>query len=178
MVPDTQVTALQGMGKEIAPRIVKLSRKSKTAVLPRDINGFNAALKYAADAIKVSPKIELGTGEGGSGVGITVNAGVSAPAAPAAAPAAAAAPAGKRDAKLKTTVTTMFVRGGPVPANSGLLFLAIVWSAGLTSKARNVDDKIEKRTPTSDADGVNLNMAEGQVAELTFVETRSADDEA
>ena len=34
----------------------------------------------------------------------------------------------------------------------------------------------EKRTPGG-IDGVNLNMAEGQVAELTFVETRSVEDD-
>lgn len=36
---------------------------------------------------------------------------------------------------------------------------------------------MEKRTPSpSNIDGVNLNMAEGQVAELTFVETRAVED--
>lgn len=36
----------------------------------------------------------------------------------------------------------------------------------------------EKREPSpSTIDGVNLNMAEGQVAELTFVETREVDDD-
>lgn len=35
----------------------------------------------------------------------------------------------------------------------------------------------EKRTPNPGIDGVNLNMAEGQVAELTFVETRAIGDE-
>lgn len=39
---------------------------------------------------------------------------------------------------------------------------------------------MEKRVPTpspSNIDGVNLNMAEGQVAELTFVETRAVEDD-
>lgn len=58
---------------------------------------------------------------------------------------------------MKTTVTTMFVRGGPSPA-----------------QARSVDEPaFEKRA----IDGVNLNMAEGQVAELTFVETREVGDD-
>ncbi|KUJ19480.1 uncharacterized protein LY89DRAFT_491658 [Mollisia scopiformis] len=39
----------------------------------RDLAGFNAALNYAAGALKTSPEVQLGTGEGGSGVGITVN---------------------------------------------------------------------------------------------------------
>lgn len=41
----------------------------------RDLQGFNAALNYASAALKTSPGVELGTGEGGSGVGITVKPG-------------------------------------------------------------------------------------------------------
>lgn len=48
-------------------------------------------------------------------------------------------------------------------------------------KAQDVDaPAVEKRAPSPGLDGVNLNMAEGQVAELTFVETREVgenDDE-
>jgi hypothetical protein len=114
----TQITALQGMGKEIAPRVVPLV-KTPQEEEKRDINGFNAALKYATDAIKISPKLQLGTGAEGSGVGILQDAGISAPAA-AAKPAAAA---GKRseasEKKLRTTVTTMFVKGGPAPDQAG-----------------------------------------------------------
>jgi hypothetical protein len=43
--------------------------------LKRDIAGFNAALAYASSALKTSPEVQLGTGEGGSGVGITQKAG-------------------------------------------------------------------------------------------------------
>jgi hypothetical protein len=131
----TQVTSLQGMGKEIAPRIVNLVPSAEKE--RRDITGFNAALNYATGALKTSPEIQLGTGEGGSGVGITQKPGS------AAAPATAAREVLQRDAssvtgdlvardqalaqeaiekrdesaapKMKTTVTTMFVRGGAVP---------------------------------------------------------------
>ena len=54
---------------------------------------------------------------------------------------------------------------------------------GTAAKARNLEDvssaPVEKRAPSPGLDGVNLNMAEGQVAELTFVETRAvgADDD-
>ena len=103
----TQITSLQGMGKEIAPRVVKL-------VKSRDIAGFNAALNFATAALKTSPEVQLGTGEGGSGVGITQKAG-------GAAPAKAAA---KRDEillpKMMTTVTTMFIRGGAAPGKAFL----------------------------------------------------------
>ncbi|CZR61368.1 uncharacterized protein PAC_11264 [Phialocephala subalpina] len=37
----------------------------------RDLAGFNAALNFASGALKTSPEVQLGTGEGGSGVGIT-----------------------------------------------------------------------------------------------------------
>ncbi|KAE9367661.1 hypothetical protein N431DRAFT_70914 [Stipitochalara longipes BDJ] len=41
----------------------------------RDLTGFNAALNYATGALKSGPEVQLGTGEGGSGVGITQKAG-------------------------------------------------------------------------------------------------------
>jgi hypothetical protein len=40
------------------------------AVGKRDIPGFNPALKYASGALKSGSEVQLGTGEGGSGVGI------------------------------------------------------------------------------------------------------------
>jgi len=122
-----QIASLQGMGKEIAPRVVSLAEDGN--VEKRDINGFNAALKYATGALTTGPKVQLGTGAEGSGVGILQDAGGSRPAAaqPAAQPAQPAQQsaqqpaAGKRDEtvapkQLRTTVTTMFVRGGPAPA--------------------------------------------------------------
>lgn len=39
------------------------------------MTGFNAALSYASGALKSGPEVQLGTGEGGSGVGITQKAG-------------------------------------------------------------------------------------------------------
>ncbi|ESZ96095.1 hypothetical protein SBOR_3572 [Sclerotinia borealis F-4128] len=167
---EAQVTALQGMGKEIAPRIVKLERSDIEKAAKRDIQTLNAALSYAAGAIKTSPEVQLGTEE--SGIGILVKAGST---ANAAAGTAAKVAMGKRengvaDSKLKTTVTTMFIRGGPAVEQTSSI-----------STARNVEDSnhsaVSKREPSQAIDGVNLNMVEGQVAELTFVETRSADDE-
>ncbi|CAL3968599.1 unnamed protein product [Diplocarpon coronariae] len=62
--------------------------ESEAPIAERDLAGFNAALAFAAVALKTSPGIELGTGEGGSGVGIIVRPGVDAgAAAPAPAPA-------------------------------------------------------------------------------------------
>ncbi|TVY85057.1 hypothetical protein LSUE1_G000696 [Lachnellula suecica] len=160
-----QIASLQGMGKEIAPRVVPMKLNEN---VKRDITGFNAALKYAAGALTTGPKIELGTEN--AGIGILQSAGSAAPAAAApaaAAPAAQQPAAAKRDEpiqpKLRTTVTTMFVRGGPAPA----------------AEERSIENgSVAKRAPSPVIDGVNLNMAEGQVAELTFVETRAVGDEA
>ncbi|TQS39160.1 hypothetical protein Golomagni_00319 [Golovinomyces magnicellulatus] len=44
----------------------------KRDVEKRDIEAFKAALLFANDALTKGPAIDLGTGEGGSGVGITV----------------------------------------------------------------------------------------------------------
>jgi len=122
VVPDqqqaAQIASLQGMGKEIAPRVVSMAESEN--VEKRDIDGFNAALKYATGALTTGPKVQLGTGAEGSGVGIIQDAGGARPAA-AAQPAAQQPTAAKRDEvspKLKTTVTTMFVRGGPAPAGT------------------------------------------------------------
>jgi hypothetical protein len=105
----TQITALQGMGKEIAPRVIQLVKEGTEK---RDINGFNAALKYASDALKNSPTIQLGTEA--AGVGIIQGAGVN-----AAKPGAVKRDELPSSPKMKTTVTTMFVRGGPAPAMGG-----------------------------------------------------------
>jgi hypothetical protein len=46
--------------------------------IKRDLEGFNAALTYAREAMQNSPKIEMGSE--GAGVGIVVNAGLNVPA--------------------------------------------------------------------------------------------------
>jgi hypothetical protein len=170
----TQITALQGMGKEIAPRVIQLVKEGTEK---RDINGFNAALKYASDALKNSPTIQLGTEA--AGVGIIQGAGVN-----AAKPGAAKRDELPNSLKMKTTVTTMFVRGGPAPVaggNVGMYSLHLLLNETKTDHciARSIEDSsTEKRAPIASpgVDGVNLNMAGGQVAELTFVETREVDE--
>ncbi|KAF2502189.1 hypothetical protein BU16DRAFT_1666 [Lophium mytilinum] len=64
-----------------------------TQWIKRDIAGFREALNFAREAMKNMPKVELGTGAEGSGVGVIVNAGVNVPADSAAngAPPAAGA---------------------------------------------------------------------------------------
>ncbi|KAF9881285.1 hypothetical protein CkaCkLH20_01435 [Colletotrichum karsti] len=110
------IAALQGMGKEIAPR-VSLTKARAPPPQKRDLAGFDRALKFAEAALTKGPKVQLGTGEGGSGVGMIVDnnqqaaarpgkggaeggaagggaagGGAGEAAAPAAAPPAAAAP--------------------------------------------------------------------------------------
>jgi len=180
----TQITALQGMGKEIAPRVVSLV---KIPTEKRDIAGFTAALSYATGALTKSPEIELGTGEDGSGVGITQKPGGVTTGTKAAAIAAREIVAREEVAspKMRTTVTTMFLRGGPAPAQPCKLPPHCQsykhWLTFLTERSAEDSTPLEKRapspvpSPSQGLDGVNLNMAEGQVAELTFVETRAVD---
>jgi hypothetical protein len=72
--------------REAAPAPVedKLSAvESAMDWIKRDLAGFNAALSYAREAQKDTPKIELGSE--GAGVGIVVNPGINVPANSAAA---------------------------------------------------------------------------------------------
>ena len=58
-----------------------------------------------------------------------------------------------------------------------------IWRSAnsIRAEARNVGETsaaaVEKRAPSPGLDGVNLNMAEGQLAELTFVETRAVGED-
>ena len=112
------------MGKEIAPR-----EEGEASNLAKRQTGFDRALQYAEAALVKGPKVQLGTGEGGAGVGIIVDNNPQAAARPGtgategaavAAPAAPAAPAEgrkRRDlaASQKVKVTTMYVRSGVPP---------------------------------------------------------------
>ncbi|KAL5322796.1 hypothetical protein ACEPPN_010773 [Leptodophora sp. 'Broadleaf-Isolate-01'] len=97
-VPSSLPSGAFGIGRKVvgprepnnADRGVE-KREESSPVEKRDLAGFNAALNFATGALKTSPGVELGTGEGGSGVGIIVKPGVDSGVAarPAAAPAAA-----------------------------------------------------------------------------------------
>tara|TARA_R110002060_G_scaffold54946_1_gene65493 strand:- start:90 stop:605 length:516 start_codon:yes stop_codon:yes gene_type:complete len=59
------MTTLGGASQEAATGSVEKVEK-------RDLAGFNTALAFATGALRNGPKVELGTGEGGSGGGIIV----------------------------------------------------------------------------------------------------------
>lgn len=67
------------MGKSVAAREpeaeIDEAQEKRSVKEKRDLASFNAALNYASGALKTSPGVELGTGEGGSGVGIIVKPG-------------------------------------------------------------------------------------------------------
>jgi hypothetical protein len=92
-----------GIGRSIGPRWPE-SKNADTVVEKRDLAGFTAALTFATGALKTSPGIELGTGEGGSGVGIKQAPGTEA--------AATATPAkvGKREEGSLPAVTLLKIR--------------------------------------------------------------------
>lgn len=92
--------------REAAPEPTELAHIDAVSAavewIKRDINSFNAALSYSERAQQNQPKVELGTGAEGSGVGITVNAGLNVPANSAA--NGAAAPGGERKNKRSEVV--------------------------------------------------------------------------
>lgn len=73
--PSTFPLSAFGIGKKVVePREPELA-DTGVAKEKRDLAGFNAALNFATGALSKGTEVELGTGEGGSGVGITVKPG-------------------------------------------------------------------------------------------------------
>ncbi|KAI2623134.1 hypothetical protein GGR54DRAFT_37756 [Hypoxylon sp. NC1633] len=162
----SQISGLQGMGKEIAPRDFE-SPKDK-----RDLAGFDRALTFAEAALTKGPLIQLGTGEGGAGVGIIVdnNGGTVGSAAGAAA---------KRDEsssqpRRRTKVTRMYVKRG-VPA-------AIQTSSEFETRSveslpvANIPAMAKRESSSDVIDSINLNVNDDQGFTMTFVETTEDDD--
>lgn len=103
------------MGKSVAPRdepavvIEKRDGEEAPAVSKRDMASFDRALVFAEAALTKGPKVQLGTGEGGAGVGIIVDNNIQAA-------ARVGTGAAKREvASPRVKVTTMYVRSG-IPA--------------------------------------------------------------
>ncbi|KAI0514449.1 hypothetical protein F5B22DRAFT_647758 [Xylaria bambusicola] len=159
----SQTVGVQGMGKEIAPRIEE-QQKAK-----RDLAGFDRALTYAEAALTKGPIIQLGTGEGGAGVGIIVDNRPD-----------AAAPGGeeKRDEislpRRRTKVTRMYLKRG-IPA-------AIQNSPDFETRAVKTlpvvnSPALAKRDSSDAIDAINLNIAGDEGVTMTFIETTDGDDD-
>ncbi|KAI0544387.1 hypothetical protein F4679DRAFT_40082 [Xylaria curta] len=164
----TQISALQGMGKEIAPR-----DETEESKVKRDLQGFDRALTYAEAALTKGPIIQLGTGEGGAGVGIIVDNRPNAAAAGGEGQAAAKRDEGSQPRR-RTKVTRMYVKRG-IPA-------AIQSSPDF--ETRSVESlpalnlpALSKRDSSDAIDAINLNIPADEGVTMTFVETTD-DDEA
>lgn len=99
------------MGKSVAPRdepvdVEKRDGEEASNVSKRDMASFNRALQFAEAALTKGPKVQLGTGESGAGVGIIVDNNVNA--------ASRVTTREKREvaASPRVKVTTMYVRSG------------------------------------------------------------------
>lgn len=99
------------MGKSVAPRDepvdVEKREGEETSNISKRQAGFDRALQYAEAALTKGPKVQLGTGEGGSGVGILVDNNVQAA-------SRIGTGAAKREvaSSPRVKVTTMYVRSG------------------------------------------------------------------
>ncbi|TRX95393.1 hypothetical protein FHL15_003724 [Xylaria flabelliformis] len=150
----TQISALQGMGKEIAPRDETEKPKVK-----RDLQGFDRALTYAEAALTKGPIIQLGTGEGGAGVGIIVDN----------RPNAAAAPAGEDQATAKRDEGSQPRRRTKNSPDFETRSVEPLPALNLPA--------LSKRDNSDAIDAINLNIPADEGVTMTFVETTD-DDEA
>lgn len=118
------------MGKSIAPRAEpeeadEEDEEESADITKRDLAGFDRALRFAEVALTKGPKIQMGTGEGGAGVGMIIDNNPTAAARPGKGEAEGGAREGKGKARKarrdvvgsnqKVKVTTMFIRSG-IPA--------------------------------------------------------------
>ncbi|KAK1766200.1 hypothetical protein QBC33DRAFT_112707 [Phialemonium atrogriseum] len=157
-----QIASLQGLGKEIAPRV----ETDDAPKAKRDLAGFDRALKYAEAALVKGPKVQLGTGAEGSGVGIIVDNSPSTRGA-----------AAKRDiieasaSRVRAKVTTMYVRRGVPASLQPSSNEARALAASLGAAPAPV-------LSTRDAlDAVNLNVDGDEGVTLTFVEELAGDED-
>lgn len=134
---------LQILKHEVAS--LKEGKPVESVLTARDLAGFQAALNFAAAAMKSSPPIELGTGEKGSGVGIKVGSGASG--------SVAAAPA--KPAKRGLTAIRVISRRSP-----------------LETENNDSSSSSSSSSPTiADVDPVNLNLGdEAGAVSVTIME--------
>ncbi|CAN8095837.1 unnamed protein product [Discula destructiva] len=172
-----QIASLQGMGRAVLPREVE----EASSVNKRDLAGFDRALRYAEAALVKGPKIQMGTGHGGSGVGIIVDNNPTAAARPG---TGAGEAAHKRDvpASGRVKVTTMYVRSGvPASLQNENTMRARSEGADVEPRYETIEIAPAKRQTESSPDtidAVNLNVAGDQGVTMTFVETIDEEEDA
>ncbi|KAI0833047.1 hypothetical protein F5Y06DRAFT_301310 [Hypoxylon sp. FL0890] len=167
----SQISGLQGMGKEIAPR------DSKSPKAKRDLAGFDRALTYAEAALTKGPLIQLGTGEGGAGVGIIVDNNGGTVGAGNAAAATAKRDESSAQPRRRTKVTHMYVkRGVPAAIQTSSEFKTRTVESLPVAKVPAVT---KRQSSSSDViDAINLNVDDSQGFTMTFIETTEDDDAA
>ncbi|TVY81709.1 hypothetical protein LSUE1_G002306 [Lachnellula suecica] len=146
ITPSGSVTSTptgQGIGRDLsgdlAPREPEPQPEDPASeVQKRDLAGFNAALNFAAGALTTSPGVQLGTGEGGAGVGIIVEPG---------AKSGVAAKVAKRDDGSLPTVTLLKIRS-----------LGGSDAAKVRRVARGVQEREIGVDGVESDDGVDLNL--------------------
>lgn len=132
------------MGKSVAPRdesvdVEKRDGEEASNVSKRDMASFNRALQFAEAALTKGPKVQLGTGESGAGVGILVDNNVAA--------ASKTTTRGKREvaASPRVKVTTMYVRSG-IPACEYRPFSFTCLTYSLNAGKKEKTKEKQKRT--------------------------------
>ncbi|KAI1135701.1 hypothetical protein F5Y05DRAFT_416044 [Hypoxylon sp. FL0543] len=165
----SQISGLQGMGKEISPRDAE-SPKAK-----RDLAGFDRALTYAEAALTKGPLIQLGTGEGGAGVGIIVDNNGGTVGEGRAAAATAKRDESSAQPRRRTKVTRMYVkRGVPAAIQTSSEFEARTIESLPVAKVPAV---AKRQNSSPDViDSINLNVDDDQGFTMTFVETTEDED--
>ncbi|RBQ93911.1 hypothetical protein VDGD_01468 [Verticillium dahliae] len=201
-----QIASFLGIdGKQIEPRARPAATgKTDGKTAKRDLSGFDRALRYAEAALVKGPKVQLGTGAEGSGVGIIVDNNQQAAARPGrgteegaaagggggAAEGVVVAPASlkekrgvearqhQRQPRRRAKVTTMYVRSG-IPAGLSSPSPEVVARSIAADIAGKVVGGATVKRAVAARDGtfdsVNLNVP-GEGVTMTFVET--ADEEA
>ncbi|KAK7750255.1 hypothetical protein SLS62_007772 [Diatrype stigma] len=174
-----QISALQGIAKEkeIEPRDPSITEAPK---VKRDLAGFDRALQYAEAALTKGPVIQLGTGEGGSGVGIIVDNTGGQIGEGAAEGAEEVGVAEKRDEasqpRRRAKVTTMYIRRG-VPEDLENRLRARDVEAVPVVKLPSIKRNRIKRDTGDGIDAINLNVEGDQGVTMTLVESVDDDEE-
>ncbi|PSR94316.1 hypothetical protein BD289DRAFT_363573 [Coniella lustricola] len=167
-----QIASLQGMGKAILPRDA-----TTDSTQDRDLASFDRALTFAEAALVKGPKVQLGTGREGSGVGIIVDNNQQAAARPGTGTTAKRDLSSSPSSGPKVKVTTMYVRSGIPSCEMTARDLSTVEPRYETIQIAPNNIKRDAGSASGAIDAVNLNVNGDQGVTMTFVETVNEGDE-